>query len=135
MARQLAVAVAVLALAAGVIWLRQETQSEHYPTHPDSRVVITVDASTNRASETHSVQEMTAVQLTFCRLEVGSDPLGPIRQVPDHPARFQVVLQPALDATDQVQYTGCVEDWTADHLLLDVVSVERSGPVLPGEPT
>jgi hypothetical protein len=77
---------------------------------------------------------MAIAQLTFCRLEVNSDPIGAIEQLVDDPTRFAVTLRPALDETDRVQYEGCVEDWLLDHLRLSIVSYEREGPFLPGEP-
>jgi len=132
--KQIAAAVAVLVLAGGVVWLREETQSEHYPTHPDSTVSIVVDADSNRSEQSQTLHEMAVAQLTFCRLEVNSDPVGAIEQLHDDETQFRVVLRPALDQTDRVQYEGCVEDWLLDHLRLSIVSYERNGPRLPGEP-
>jgi hypothetical protein len=60
--------------------------------------------------------------------------VGEVVVLPDDPTRFQVVLRPALDETDRVQYPGCVEDWLLDHLRLRIVSYERNGPYLPDEP-
>jgi hypothetical protein len=132
--RQALAAVAVVALAIGVIWLREETESRHYPTHPDSTVTIVVDADTNRAEPSQTLHEMTAAQLSFCRHEVNSDLVGEVVPLADDPTQFELVLRPALDETDRVQYEGCVEDWLLDHLRLRIVSYERNGPFLPGEP-
>ena len=132
MTKALAV-VSALLLCVGVIWLRENTESEHYDTHPASTVTIVVDADTHGAEPTQSVREMTEAQLTLCRLEVNSDPIRAIEQLDDDPTRFRVVLRPALDDTDHVQYQGCVEDWLLDHLRLRIVSYERNGPVSPDE--
>jgi hypothetical protein len=132
--KQALVALAVVALAVGVIWLREETESTHYPTHPDSTTTIVVDADTNRTEPFQMARDMTAAQLRFCGHEVNSESIGDVASVPDDPTRFQVVLRPALDETDRVQYEGCVEDWLLDHLRLRIVSYERNGPFLPGEP-
>jgi hypothetical protein len=34
------------------------------------------------------------------------------------------VLEPTLDATNERQLRGCLEDWTIDHVRLDVVDFE-----------
>ncbi len=132
--KQLLAVVAVALLAAGVIWLREETQSTHYPTHPDSTATIVVDADINRAEPSQTLYDLAAAQLRFCRHEVNSDSIGEVVPLVDDPTRFEVVLRPALDDTDRVQYEGCIEDWLLDHLRLRIVSYERGGPFLPGEP-
>ena len=120
--------VAAVLLGVGVYALREATESRHYETHPDSRSIFVVDASTNRSAESHSAREMTVAQVTLCRLETPSDPVGPIEPLDDDPTRFRVVLQPDLDETDRRQFEGCVEDWLLDHVRLRIVSAERSGP-------
>ena len=57
-----------------------------------------------------------------CRLEITSDIIGPIRH--DGNGTFRVVLEPALDQTDRRQLRGCIEDWTIDHLLADVITFQ-----------
>ncbi len=128
MLRTVVFVVAAVALGIGVYTLREATESRHYDTHPDSRSTFVVDASTNRAEEGQTVREMAVAQLTLCRLEVTSDPVGPIEALADDPSRFRVVLQPELDETDRVQFEGCVEDWLLDHLRLRVVDADRSDP-------
>ena len=49
-------------------------------------------------------------------LEADPRPLGD--------GRFEASLVPALDETNQRQLRGCLEDWTLDHLKVDVLSVE-----------
>lgn len=132
--KQTLAAVAVVVLAAGVIWLREGTESRHYATHPDSTATVVVDADTNRADPFQTTREMVAAQLRFCRHEVNSRSIGDIVALAEDPTRFEVVLRPALDETDRVQYEGCVEDWLLDHLRLRIVSYERNGPFLPDEP-
>jgi hypothetical protein len=128
MPRAFGYAVAAVVLGVSVFALREATESRHVATHPDSRSIFVVDASTNRADERHSAREMAAAQLALCRLETPSDPVGPIEALDDDPTRFRVVLQPELDETDRRQFEGCVEDWLLDHVRLRVVSAERSGP-------
>lgn len=126
--RAIGLVVAAGLLAAAVFALREATQSRHVETHPDSRSVFVLDASTNRAEPGRTARQMAAAQVRFCRLEVTADLIGPIQPLPDDPTRFRVVMQPALDDTDRSQFEGCVEDWLLDHLRLRVVSTERRGP-------
>ena len=65
---------------------------------------------------------MVEALLLTCRLEVTTDVVGPI--VDEGGGRYRAVLQPALDATDERQLRGCVEDWTIDHLRVDVLAFE-----------
>jgi hypothetical protein len=128
MLRTVGLVVAAVLLGVGVYALREATESRHYETHPDSRSIFVVDASTNGAGESHSVHEMAAAQLRLCRLEIQSDLVGPIEPLDRDSTRFLAVLQPSLDETDRVQFEGCVEDWLLDHLRLRIVSSERRVP-------
>lgn len=117
--------VAIAGLAAiAVLWLRDATQSTHYDTGPDSRLQVVVEAESNRAEPTQTLAELTQAHLMLCRLEVNSDPVGPIEAMPGRPDSFAVVLQPALDSTDRKQYEGCIEDWVLDHHRLTVVEMK-----------
>ena len=55
-----------------------------------------------------------------CRLEVPADLTGPIRH--QGGGQFLFTLGPSLDKTDRRQFRGCIEDWTIDQILVDVVS-------------
>ena len=44
----------------------------------------------------------------------------------DDDALYRAVLQPAMDQTNRRQFRGCLEDWTLDQLLVDVVAFEDS---------
>ena len=66
---------------------------------------------------------MVEALLLTCRLEVSSDVVGRIRVEGD--GRFRAVLRPALDATNQKQLRGCLEDWTIDSLRVDVVLMRQ----------
>jgi hypothetical protein len=41
---------------------------------------------------------------------------------------FRAVLAPALDETNERQFRGCLEDWTMDQLLVDVLRIEAISP-------
>ena len=64
----------------------------------------------------------------ICRLEVNSDLVGEVEPLPPRPddddALYRAVLQPAMDQTNRRQFRGCLEDWTLDQLLVDVVAFE-----------
>jgi hypothetical protein len=116
------VALCILGLAIGVggmIELREATLSTHQRMDADSRVELVVRASSHRAEEGQSLQEMVEALLLTCRLEVTADIDLPIRDEGD--GRFRTVLRPDLDRTDRRQLRGCIEDWTIDQLRADVV--------------
>lgn len=104
------------------VWeLRDATISEHTRQPPDSTVTVLMEASARGSEHGQTLLEMTEAQLLGCRLEVLTDPLGPVTEL--EPGRFEVVLQPALDESDRKQFRGCMEDWNLDHFRLDVVSM------------
>ena len=61
-------------------------------------------------------------------MEVNSDLVGEVEPLPPRPddddALYRAVLQPAMDQTNRRQFRGCLEDWTLDQLLVDVVAFE-----------
>jgi hypothetical protein len=118
-------AVGAIGLAAGVLGvlaLREATLSTHGPVAPDSRVEVVLEAETRHREFGQTLPEMVEALLLSCRLEVSSDVVGPIRS--EGNGRFRAVLQPALDETNEKQLRGCLEDWTLDSLLADVVSID-----------
>ncbi|QYG92275.1 hypothetical protein HC251_07360 [Iamia sp. SCSIO 61187] len=123
--RPVPIALGVLGLAVGVVGvlaLREATLSTHAPDDPDSRVAVVVRADTERSEPGQSRAEMVEALFLTCRLEVTADVVGPI--VDEGDGRYRAVLSPALDATDERQLRGCVEDWTIDHLRVDVLGFE-----------
>jgi hypothetical protein len=57
-----------------------------------------------------------------CRLEVAHTELDrPIEERGD--GRFVATFRPSLDETNQRQLRGCLEDWSVDHLQIDVLSI------------
>lgn len=131
--RPLGLMVAAVALAGGIVALREATQSTHYPQDPDSTLRVVVEARSNRADPGQELAELTEAHLMFCRLEIGSDPVGEVEQVSTEPDRYAIVLQPSLDSTDRKQYEGCLEDWTLDHHLMHVVSMTADAGPEDGE--
>lgn len=121
--KPLALLVAVLVIGGGVVALRRATQSTHYPQDPDSTVRVVVEARSNREEPNHDLDELTEAHLWYCRLEIGSDPVGEVERISTNPHRYAIVLRPSLDSTDRKQYEGCLEDWTLDHHLMHVVSM------------
>lgn len=122
MSRLATVALGVVGLAVGVVAvlaLREATLSTHQHNDPDSTVGLVVEARTEGGETGQTLAEMVEALLLTCRLEVASDLVGPIRDEGD--GRFRAELRPALDPTDRRQLRGCVEDWTIDHLRVDVV--------------
>ncbi len=119
---------------AGVLALREATLSTHEPVPPDSRTTVVVESESEHAERGQTVTEMTEALLLTCRLEVTSDLIGEIEVVEtegdlsvdeDQVGIFRAALQPALDETNERQFRGCVEDWTIDQLLVDVLHIDR----------
>jgi hypothetical protein len=115
--------VLVVVVLGGVYLLREATMSTHYETGADTRLVVVVQASSNRAEPGVTLEAMTENQLGTCALEVSRSRGGEMEPVTGTDDRFSVTLQPALDSTDRKQYQGCVEDWAVDNLRLRVVSM------------
>lgn len=123
--RAFGVAALAIAFGVGVHLLREATQSTHYRTSPDSRLRVVLEAHRNEAEPSATLAELTMAHLSMCRLEVASRIEGGLVPVPPNPARFAVVLAPALDSTDRKQFQGCMEDWNVDRNLLRVISMEE----------
>jgi hypothetical protein len=117
----------VLALAgvAAVVALREPTLSTHQPVPPGSSVELVVAAHSRGAERSQGLDELVEAQLATCRLEINSD-LIDVGPNPDGEAneRYRAVLEPGMDDTDRRQFRGGVEDWTIDHLSMDVISLE-----------
>jgi hypothetical protein len=109
----------------GVMAVRDATLSTHQAAVPGSEVEIVVSARSEGAERGQTLPELVEALLLTCRLEVPADLAGPIRD--DGDGQFRVTLAPALDKTDRRQLRGCIEDWTIDQLLVDVVSFEDRG--------
>jgi hypothetical protein len=114
----------------GVVAVRDATLSTHQPAVPGSEVELVVAARSEGAEPGQTLPELVEALLLTCRLEVPADLAGPIRD--DGDGQFLVTLTPALDKTDRRQLRGCIEDWTIDQLMVDVVSFEDRGPTGTG---
>lgn len=112
-----AVAAAAL-LVAAIVVLREATQSVHEPIDPNSQLEVVFRISANRSEVGQTLAEMAEAQVLACRLEVGSDPIGPVEPLGEQ--RFRTVIAPALDTTDRRQFRGCLEDWVIDHVRIYV---------------
>ena len=126
-ARPAHIAFAVVGLALGVfgVWaLREATLSTHGRIDPSTQLELVVRARTEGGERGQLLEEMVEALLLTCRLEVTADIAGPIRHEGD--GQFRAVLEPSLDQTDRRQLRGCIEDWTIDHLLVDVVAFESA---------
>jgi hypothetical protein len=121
-----AAALGAVGVAAGVVGvgaLREATLSTHHPVPEGSRVV---SAEARGAEPGQALVELVDAQVRQCRLEVTSDVVGGAE--PLGPGRFRFVLAPAMDETNRRQFRGCLEDWTADHVLLDVEALDDIDP-------
>ena len=112
----------VLITLGGIHVMRDATMSTHYETGADSRMVVVVHASNNRAEPGTTLDELAEAQINTCVLQVSTNIEG-FEPVSGDDDRFTVTLRPALDSTDRKQYRGCLEDWSVDHVRLNVVSM------------
>lgn len=120
--RRRSIALSVVGLVVGglaVNALREATLSTHQPVPPSSRVELVLTARVHGSQESQTLEELVEALLLICRLEVESDVVGPIEH--DGDGTFRATLTPALDETNRRQLRGCLEDWTIDHLLAEVV--------------
>jgi hypothetical protein len=113
--------VGLLLGVAAVLSLREATLSTHDRVAAGSHTELVVHARSHSAEPTQTLAEIVEAVLVTCRLEVTSDPTGPVEDLGD--GDFRVTLAPALDQTNRRQLRGCVEDWAVDHALVDVVSL------------
>ena len=105
-----------------VIALREATLSTHDEViAPDSQIEVVMKADIKGEEEHQTIDELVTAQVTYCRLEVESDLVGPIERRDD--GKFVAVLSPAMDQSNRRQFRGCLEDWALDHLRLDVTSL------------
>jgi hypothetical protein len=94
-------------------------------------VVIVLDATVNDPEGGRTVEDMVEALLLSCRLEVDNSELFSDGEVPalvgqdvgDGHTQFRAVFRPGLDQTNQRQLRGCLEDWSIDHLRVDVLSI------------
>ena len=122
------IALGAVGLAIGVVAvlaLREATLSTHQPVPKDSLTEVVVTARGRSGEANQTLHEKVDAVLTACRLEVSSDLTGEVERIGER--RFRAVLMPALDQTNRRQFRGCVEDWTIDQVLVDVVRLERLG--------
>jgi hypothetical protein len=118
------IALGILALfvaGAGLLALRDATLSTHEPVDPDSTIDVVVAARAHGAEPGQSLDEMVEALVLTCRLQVSSDLDGPIHS--EGNGEFRATLSPSMDRTDRRQFRGCLEDWTIDHLKIDVISL------------
>ena len=113
---------AIVGLAVGFIGisaLREATLSTHQSVHHASLTRLEIKARAHGAERGQSLEEMVEAHLLSCRLEVSSDIVGRIRPLGD--GKFAAVLRPAMDETNRRQFRGCVEDFSLDHVQIDVL--------------
>ena len=113
-----------LGLAVGigaVLALREATLSTHQPVGRDSEVVIELRATVNDPEGGRTMDDMVDALLLGCRLEVDHSEL--ISRSDDGAGRYTATFRPGLDQTNQRQLRGCLEDWSIDHLRVDVLSI------------
>ena len=107
--------------------LREATLSTHQAIADGSRVEVVVEVESEGREAEPDRGEMVEALFVICRLEVNSDLVGEVEPLPeadDDDALYRAVLQPAMDQTNRRQFRGCLEDWTLDQLLVDVVAFE-----------
>ena len=106
----------------GVMALREATLSTHYHVDKSTEAVVILHARIKGEEPGQTRTEAVQAKVAMCRLEVGrSDPTS----IEDQGGgRYRVVLTPGMDETNQRQLRGCLQDWNADHLRIDVLSLE-----------
>jgi len=113
-------------VAAGVDALQDAAESRHDPRPPGTVIELVVDASIHRSERGQTLAERVEAKILSCRLEVRSDLAEPIRS--GHDGRFVARLTPSMDASNRRQFRGCLEDWTIEHVKMDVVRLAEVAP-------
>jgi hypothetical protein len=116
-----------LGLAIGgvaVLALMEATLSTHDRVDRSSITVVVVRAQIHGEEYSQTLEEMVEALLLTCRLEVSSDLDGEPEPHARGDGTFRVVLAPGLDDTNRRQLRGCLEDWTVDHLRVDVLRLD-----------
>ncbi|MDP1819437.1 MAG: hypothetical protein Q8K58_06015 [Acidimicrobiales bacterium] len=118
-------AVGVALGVAAVLALKEATLSTHHRVDPKTTAVVTLDARSKGAERGRSLGDMVETLLLACRLEVARTEMeGPVRELGS--GRYEATFRPMLDETNQRQLRGCLEDWSIDHILIDVVSIRSA---------
>ena len=123
-----AVAVALLLVAlSGVAlrWAVDNTLTRHSAMDLGTSMVVRLRAERQSAAE-HDEEELVEAVVAICQLEIGglADP-DRLRLVDDDDDLYEVVVEPSLDASDQRQLRGCLEDLRIDHFRATVVAMEH----------
>lgn len=126
-----AVAAAIVLVALfgiAVKWAVDNTLTVHSSVDPDSSLVLTVRGERQSAAE-HAEGELVEAIVASCQLEVGAtaDP-DTLQLVDADQGLYEVVFHPSLDAADQRQLRGCLEDLRIDHFRAWVQSMEHQDP-------
>ena len=107
---------------ASVLALKEATLSTHHVVDPETRAVVVLEARSRGAERGRPLSAMVETLLLQCRLEVAhTEMVGEIEDQGD--GRFEATFRPSLDETNQRQLRGCLEDWSIDHLMIDVLSI------------
>lgn len=117
--------VVLVALAAGVWVLREQTMTVHQPVPEDSSLQLLVLA--DGRTDQDPVVPMTRAQVELCTAEsIPGTVLSSFAQV-DHPeaaggevTALAFTLRPGADPPDRDQLHGCLEDLRVRHLRLEV---------------
>jgi len=105
-----------------VLALKEATLSTHHRVDPGTRAVVVLDARSRGAERGRSLGVMVETLVLQCRLEVAHTELA--EEIEDKgDGRFEITFRPSLDETNQRQLRGCLEDWSIDHILIDVLSI------------
>jgi hypothetical protein len=123
-ARVVLAAVGLVAGTLAVLALKEATLSTHHAVTDASRTVVVLRAKVHGQEHRQTLDETVEAVLVACRLEVSSDLEAD--PVPLGDDLFRASLVPALDETNQRQLRGCLEDWTLDHLKVDVLDVRSA---------
>jgi hypothetical protein len=116
-------AVGIAAGVGGTMALREATLSTHQHVPRGTRALVVLDAETKGGEPGQSLDEMVEAVLQSCRLEVSRSDLTALRHEGD--GRYTARYEPGMDRTNARQLRGCLEDWTVDHVRIDVLSFDR----------
>jgi hypothetical protein len=119
--KHLAAVVAVVALAAGIVAVREATQNRPDAVVAGSTTLVDFDVDLHRY---HRGEPAAAAALWLvCSASVSGDVSAVPEPVEDH---WQVQITPAIGRHGRARLVGCLEDVTIDRVVGDVLALRTS---------
>jgi hypothetical protein len=119
--KHLAAVVTAVALAVGIVAVREATQNRPDPVVDGSTTVVDFDVALHRYRRGEPAAA--AALWVVCSASVGGEVSAVPEPVEDH---WQVRITPAIGDHGRARLVGCLEDVTIDRVVGDVIALRTS---------